>query len=34
MKELTAMELKFVGSEVTVWPLGIRGRGRINNKLI
>jgi len=34
MNELTAIESKFVGSEVTVWPLGIRGEGRINNKLI
>jgi hypothetical protein len=34
MKELTAMELKFVGSEVTAWALGIQWQGRINNKLI
>jgi hypothetical protein len=34
MNELTAIEVKFVGSEVTVWPLGVKWWGRINDKLI
>jgi hypothetical protein len=34
INELTAIELKFVGSEVTVWLSGIKWQRRINNKLI